>query len=277
MPRVAIGIPVFNEEKYVAKTLSSVLSQFEDCTDLEVLIQDNGSEDHSVQAIEKVLDSYSGLSSAIRFSKQSNNRGANYNHWKLYDETDSDYFLWVGGHDQISKRYVSSGLKTLEEFHDVSMFCGKHQAIRSDGQVLDKPVEYHFIQENPADRYLRSIASLTNCYIFHSMFRRSSLEGFNREKICPSGDHILISRWLWAGHLFQSRECSYIRRYFDSDDRDEKNQSGSYANRRNNVQFFDAYLTDLDNLASGLPSHVREILIRQASEILVKRFGVPHV
>ena len=277
MSRVAIGVPVFNEEKYIAKTIASVLCQFEDSPDLEILISDNGSTDNSVREIEETLNLFPDFSSSVRLTKHSTNLGADFNFWHVYDETDSDYFLWVGAHDQISKGYVSLGAQHLSESPNIGMFCGKHQAITPDGLVMEQTIEYDFSQENPAERYLRSIASLVNCYIFHSMFRRSSLNGFDREKKAPSADHILISRWLWSGRLFQSEECGYLRRYFPSENRKKKAQSGNYVHRRNNVQFFDAYLSDLEQLASGLPKHVKQALIQQATELLIKRFGIPYV
>lgn len=277
MSRVAIGIPVFNEEKYIAKTILSVLSQFEDSPDLEILISDNGSTDNSVREIEATLNLFPKLCSSVRLTKHSTNLGADFNFWHVYDETDSDYFLWVGAHDQISKGYVSLGSKCLKESPDVSMFCGKHQAITPDDQVMEQEIEYDFSQENPAERYLRSIVSLGNCYIFHSMFRRSALNGFDRHKKAPSGDHVLISRWLWSGRLVQSAECSYLRRYFPSENRLQKTQGGSYVHGRNNVQFFDAYLSDLENLTSGLPQYVKQAIIQQASQLLIKRFGIPYV
>ena len=277
MSRIAIGIPVYNEDKYIAKTLSSVMSQFEDFTDLEILISDNGSTDNSVREIEATLNSFPQLSSSVRFAKHSTNFGADFNFWHVYDETDSDYFLWVGAHDQISKGYVSLGSKYLSESPDIGMFCGKHQATTPDDQVMEQSIEYDFSQENPAERYLRSVACLGNCYIFHSIFRRSSLDGLNREKKSPSFDHILISRWLWSGKLFQSKECSYVRRYFPSEKREKNKQAGSYVHDRNNVQFFDAYLSDLEELTSELPICVRQALIQQASQLLIKRFGIPYI
>ena len=275
MPCVAIGIPVFNEEKYIANTIASVLSQFEDNSDLEILISDNGSTDNSVREIEATLSLFPDLSSSVRLTKHSKNLGADFNFWHVYDETDSDYFLWMGAHDQISKGYVSLGSKCLSESPHIAMFCGKHQAITPDGTVMEQAIAYDFSQENPVERYLRSIVSLANCYIFHSMFRRNSLNGFDREKKTPSGDHVLISRWLWSGRLFQSEECSYLRRYFPAEHRGKKAQSGNYVHSRNNVQFFDAYLSDLEKLASGLPQHVKQVLIQHASELLIKRFGIP--
>ena len=275
MPRVAIGVPVFNEQNYIAKTIASVIAQFEDCSDLEILISDNGSTDHSIREIEAVLDLFPKPSSAVRLSKHETNLGAHFNFWHVYDETDSDYFLWVGGHDQISRSYVSLGLRHLDQFPEVAMFCGKHQAIMSDDQVVEDTIEYKFSESHPAARYLRSMATLVNCYIFHSMFRRSALEGFDFELKVPSIDHILISRWLWSGRLVQSSECSYLRRYFDMGNYRKKHQAGSYVHEFNNVQFYDAYLSDLEKLSLDMPEHLRSWAIHKATDVLIQRFGIP--
>jgi len=277
MPRIAIGIPVFNEDRYIAKTLESVLSQFDDYSDLDVFISDNGSSDNSVREIEATLDSFGGRSSAIRLSKQATNLGVWFNFWHVYEATDSEYFLWIGAHDQISKGYVSRGMGPLERSPEIAMFCGKHQAITSNGQVMEQAVEYDFSQPNPAERYLRSIASLENCYILQSIFRRSVLEGLDYEMEVPSFDHVIISRMLWSGRLIQSPECSYLRRYFQAENRQEKAQSGRYVNANNNIQFFEAYLSDLEKLAMDLPSNVRNAVVHQASAMLIKRFGIPFI
>ena len=45
----------------------------------------------------------------------------------------------------------------------------------------------------------------------------------------------------------------------------------------NNIEFFDAYLTDLNRLSSSLPETVQRAVINLASDILLKRFGMPFV
>ena len=56
MARVAIGIPAFNEERFIGATLKSALRQFNHYSDLEIFVSDNCSEDNTVLEIEKVLE-----------------------------------------------------------------------------------------------------------------------------------------------------------------------------------------------------------------------------
>lgn len=276
MPRITIGIPVFNEQQYIADTVRSALSQVSDFGDSEILISDNCSNDGTILEVERVLADFNGAGGCVRFVKRSENLGASVNFWQTFDESDSEYFLCLGGHDQLSGSYVRLGMDQLLESKEISIFCGAHSGIGPKGELIGKPVNYDFSQNNPAERYLRSIRDLNNCYIFQSIFRRDYLKGFARPDV-PSMDHIVISRWLWFGKLFQSTDCAYVRRYFLQADRATKASTGAYVNGENNVSFYEAYLADLQQLAESLPERVRAGLIKQAYDLLVARFGLPYL
>ena len=276
MPRVTIGIPVFNEQQYIADTVRSALIQVSDFGDVEVLIADNCSNDGTILEVEQALADFTGKERCVRFIKRSENIGALANFWNTFDDSDSEYFLCLGGHDRLLGPYVKLGMAHLMESKETSIFCGAHAGIGPNGEPVGKPVDYDFSQNNPAERYLRSIRDLNNCYIFQSIFRRDCLQGFVRP-VVPSIDHIVISRWLWFGKLFQSTDCAYIRRYFPQDERNRKARAGAYVNRENNVSFYEAYLADLQQLTESLPERVRSGLIKQAYDVLVARFGLPYL
>ena len=277
MARVTIGIPMHNEEAFIADTVQSALNQLKHCSDVDICISDNDSTDSSLPEVEKVLEANSSVQSAVTVLTTGVNQGATSNFWKVFDDTDSEYFMWLGAHDQISDNYIHDALFRLEQIPTIGMVCGGHQAINPDGSVVPKEIVYEFSQENPAERYLRSIAQLTNCYIFHSVFRRNALDGFVRMDGVPSYDHILISRWLWSGRLVQSPASHYLRRYFGPADRATKEGRGIYVSRTNNSLFYDAYLSDFQALIEDFPVTVREILLRKASDILLKRYGIPYL
>ena len=277
MARISIGIPVYNEERYIADTLTSVIRQLDDYPDINIVISENGSTDKTLKNIETTLSQNDKHLNSIKLIKQNQNKGAYFNFWNTFDHCDSEFFLWVGAHDIISKRYVLQGVEHMSNYPSFSMFCGQHKALSSKGDLNEQKVEYDFSQDNPIERYLRSIATLGNCYILHSLFRRSALMKFERLKNVPSSDHIIISHLLWFGCLFQSKECFYARRYFPKQNRVQKNQAGTYVNARNNVNFYSAYIKDLESLMSAHPETIKHMVTRQASDLLIKRFGIPFV
>ena len=277
MARIAVGIPIFNEERFVASTLLSVLAQLEHFPDVEIVISDNGSTDKTRDEIFSILNAIPHADRFVRFEQHDVNQGAGKNFWHVFDCVDSDYFLWVGGHDQISPNYVAEGIRFLAGNPRVSMVCGSHKAITSHGAVLNQPITYDFSQENSVERYLLSIANLNNCYIFHSIFDRSYLDTYDREFKAPSADHIVISRLLWFGCLAQLDSCSYARRYFSSEDRARKKIEGSYVTNKNNIEFYELYLHDLCTLMQSVPCAIKDVVIRKASDLLVQRFGLPYL
>ena len=277
MPRITIGIPVFNEEKYIEDTLRSAISQTKDFADIEILISDNCSTDRTVLKIERVLADLKDADRYVRLVKHGENLGSTFNFWYAFDDSDSEYFLCLGAHDQLAGSYVKLGMDCLMGSRETSMFCGAHVAVDPAGKAQNHSIIYDFTQNNPAERYLRSIRDLSNCYIFQSIFRRDSMQGFARPDV-PSMDHIAISRWLWFGKLYQSNDCAYVRRYFSGEVRSSKVDSGGggYVGPENNVSFYEGYLADLEQLAESLPRRVTEGLIRQAYDIMVARFGLPY-
>jgi|688.fasta_scaffold175772_2 protein O-GlcNAc transferase len=273
MPKITIGIPVFNEELYISKTISSAISQFKSYDDLEIIVSDNASTDKSLIEISNTIEN-SDHRKKIKLIRQKTNVGAAKNFWELFESTDSQYFMWLGAHDLLSEKFISNGIDFLSRTSDYSLFSGTHLSISTDNIVEDKPIIYDFSHENKYERYLLSILKLSNCYIFHSIFDRKHLMDYTRYN-CPSEDHIIISRLLWFGKLYQSKECAYARRYFADENRSMKENQGSYVNSKNNVEFYDSYLSDLNLLLSDIPGNLKISMLNKASEILFKRIGLP--
>jgi len=277
MARIAIGIPCFNEEAFIAGSIISALRQAEQTPDIEIIVSDNKSTDQTVEKIEAVLEAMPKNAPKVRLFKQQDNMGVERNFWHVFDHSDSELFLWLGAHDQISAGYVSNGLDHLQANSTTSMFCGGHKTLALSGAVIEQPIIYDFNQENPIERYLKSIVEINNCYIFHSIFRRHVFNGYKR-KPTPSPDHILISRSLWAGKLWQSPDCHYMRRYFPIENRLANSRlDHRYVHASNNINFYDAYLSDLESLASRLPAPIKSSILQRASDLLINRFGLPFI
>ena len=163
MAKLAIGIPCYNEEQHIAGTLLSAIQQLEYCSDLEILVSDNKSSDCTVSKVEDILDAVAIAKDRVTLVKQDENIGAPQNFWQVYDKTDSELFMWLGGHDQISGGYAQRGVAHMSEFSNAALFSGTHRAFNADGAVTDHPISYDFLQENPIERYLQSIVQLSNC------------------------------------------------------------------------------------------------------------------
>lgn len=275
MANIAIGIPVFNEGRYISKTLLSAILQFNSYKDLEIVISDNGSTDNTLIEIYKAIE-IANCDNRIKVITHQQNTGAFKNFWEVFDSTDSKYFMWLGGHDLLSDKFISNGVDFLSSNSEYSFFSGAHLSINEESKVENKPIVYEFNNDNKFERYLLSIQKLSNCYIFHSIFDRKFMADYGRYN-CPSEDHIMISRLLWFGKLYQSNDCAYVRRYFTAENRLNKQKTGSYVTRSNNIEFYESYLSDLDSLTINLSKNIKTAIINKASEVLIKRLGLPFI
>ena len=61
------------------------------------------------------------------------------------------------------------------------------------------------------------------------------------------------------------------------ENRIEKENGGSYVTPRNNIIFFESYLTDIKILSSSVPPNVRSQMIKTAGDLLFKRLGLPFI
>jgi glycosyltransferase involved in cell wall biosynthesis len=105
-PRVSVGLPAFNGEKYLPKALDSLLAQ--DYEDFELIISDNASTDETGRICEK----YARQDGRIRYSRNPSNIGLAPNHNRVFTLARGEFFKWAACDDeyprQMLKRYMEA-------------------------------------------------------------------------------------------------------------------------------------------------------------------------
>jgi len=99
-PKVSVGMPVFNGEKFIREALDSLLAQT--FTDFELIISDNASTDKT----EAICRKYAIKDKRIRYVRQSKNRGGVNNFKWVLDAAVGEYFMWAACDDKWSKTYL---------------------------------------------------------------------------------------------------------------------------------------------------------------------------
>ena len=108
IPRLTIGIPVYNGEKFLHKKLKSVLSQT--FTDFQIIISDNASTDST----EKICKEYESSDKRIKYVRQKNNIGSRENFFFVLQQAKTEYFVWTAVDDLISERFLEECIKKLD-------------------------------------------------------------------------------------------------------------------------------------------------------------------
>jgi glycosyltransferase involved in cell wall biosynthesis len=130
IPKLSIGLPVYNGEPYLSEALDGLLAQT--FTDFELIISDNASTD----ATAEICRSYAARDPRVRYIRQQLNRGAAINHSVVLEEARAPYFKWVASDDRHEPGYLAACVAGLDEFPDAVLCHSETVVIDLDGTVL---------------------------------------------------------------------------------------------------------------------------------------------
>jgi glycosyltransferase involved in cell wall biosynthesis len=116
---VNVGMPVYNEARYISKAIESVLSQ--EFTDFQLIIFDNASTDNTVA----ICKQYAIKDSRIKIIENPVNIGVSDNFKKAFEESTSPYFVWISGHDLWHPEFLTRCVIGLENNPSVVLYYPK--------------------------------------------------------------------------------------------------------------------------------------------------------
>jgi len=243
---VIIGVPVYNEAKFLQQTLESIQAQTH--KDFAVLISDNASTDDT-QAICERLTSQDPRFIYFRHEK---NIGAAGNFDFLRQFTASPYFAWVGGHDILHPDYLRAHIAALNVDPVIGCSFSYWEFINESNEIIGTGCETGIAtpREGAFLRYIWSAGLAIDLGPMHGVFRRKYLCELPIHN-CPACDHIMLSNSLYLApfksisrHLYQLREFEESTREQNSMQR-ITGQDNVAANMRSTI---DGYLTDFDKI-----------------------------
>lgn len=107
-PRVSIGVPVYNGERFLRHTLDSLLAQTFD--DFEVIVCDNASTDRTAEIVRE----YMARDARIHYYRNDQNRGAIFNYHRTLSLASGEYFKWMAGDDIVRPELVLQAVALLD-------------------------------------------------------------------------------------------------------------------------------------------------------------------
>jgi len=108
-PKVSIGLPVYNGEKFIRKRLESILSQ--SLKNFELIISDNFSTDSTLS----ICKEFEKKDKRIRLFQQDNNIGVIRNFYFVLEKANAEYFVWAGVDDIWLPQFLEKNVDFLEK------------------------------------------------------------------------------------------------------------------------------------------------------------------
>jgi len=223
IPRLSIGLPVFNGENYLTAALDSLLSQ--SFTDFELIICDNASTDRTAE----ICRVFNASDQRIQYHRNETNIGAAGNYNRTLTLARGEYFKWASHDDVCLPGFLESCIAVLDSHPDVVLCHSRSLCIGIRGEVKGiYGEELAFDDRRPAQRFWKAISRPHACITVFGVMRRATLLLTIRHGDWVGADRNLLAELSLIGKtelvpelLFQRREHpeASIHKYEDESQR----------------------------------------------------------
>ncbi|WP_066380768.1 MULTISPECIES: glycosyltransferase family 2 protein [unclassified Anabaena] len=205
-PRLSIGLPVYNGDKFIPAALDSLLAQT--FTDFELIISDNASTDNT----EEICRAYAAKDNRIRYYRNNENIGCARNFNRVFELATGEYFKWAAHDDLHAHDFIMKCIEVLDKDPTV-ILCHSHvYFIDEQGEFLQN-YDIQLKADSPKN-YQRFHELLTKhlCYPIYGVIRSDALR-----KIPPMGsygnaDGIFLLRLGLVGRFYEIPEYLFFAR-----------------------------------------------------------------
>jgi glycosyltransferase involved in cell wall biosynthesis len=258
-PLVSIGLPVYNGEDFIEKTLESILQQT--FANFELIISDNASTDST----ENICRSYASKDERIRYYRNEKNLGAAKNYNQLVDMAKGKYFRWAAADDLIAPEYLALCVNTLDNNQDILVSQTKVRLIdEKDQHLRDHDDLLHFISEKPHVRLSKYL--FRGVGMWNAIFGLIRIEQLRETPLIGTyigSDQVLLGELILRGKVYQIPDRLFSRRKhskqadgaYNSGDKARKSLAAWYdpENRKKyllpyHVQHFFSYMKNIQRV-----------------------------
>lgn len=214
VPRLSLGMPLYNAERYVAQAFEGLLAQ--DFADFEIVVSDNASTDRTWE----ICEEYARRDPRIRLYRNPENLGAAYNYNRTVDLARGPLFRWVAYDDVCAPTLLRRCVETLDAGPEAilaypqTMLVDEHgAAIRPyrDGLDLRSPRAYR--------RVARFARHWSLCNAVFGVMRTDALRTTGRIRPYPSSDVVLLAELAALGQFHEVPERLFSRRIHEASSR----------------------------------------------------------
>lgn len=204
-PAVTIGMPVFNEERFVGEALGSLLAQT--FTDFELIISDNASTDRTGE----VCRAMAASDPRVRYLRNESNIGAAANFNRLVDLARGRYFIWAGGHDLWGEELIACAVQALDLQPDAVIAGAECVWVDTQGDRLSRRTGWTDTSGMSAVERLFTVL-WGNMHPILGLIRTESLRATQGVQGCVGADLILLCELALRGDFVFVPGARWYRR-----------------------------------------------------------------
>jgi glycosyltransferase involved in cell wall biosynthesis len=215
VPRVTVGLPVYNGERFLRESLESLLAQ--DYEDFELIISDNGSTDGT----EAICREFAARDARIRYLRESENHGGAWNFNRLPALARGEYFRWACHDDTCERTHLRTCVEALDCAAPSVVLVFTGTAFIDERGVPMRRTEERLDTRGlpPHVRYRQVARTVRYSNALFGLFRLAPLLQTRLHAPYANSDYVLFGElallgefWELPGHLFRRRLHSEMSR-----------------------------------------------------------------
>ena len=226
-PRISIGMPLYNREKYVAASIEAHLCQT--YGDFELIITDNASTDRGPE----ICRDFAAKDSRVKFFPNPQNLGATGNFRRCWELSAGEFFRWTPSDDLVSPNLLERAVQILDSDPSIFVAYPRTKLIDGDGAPIgDFEENLHLMQDSPSERWKGVQRNLRLGNLHYGLNRADKFRKTGLLRNYNGGDFPLIAEMSLYGKFYEISDAFFYRRMHEG-------ASSAMKNRTDVMAFFD--------------------------------------
>jgi glycosyltransferase involved in cell wall biosynthesis len=204
-PSLTIGMPIYNAERFLAKTLDSFLRQT--FIDFELIVSDNASTDGT----EEICREYARRDKRIRYFRNEKNMGAGWNFRRVYSMASGKYYKQAAHDDFLEPTFLEECIAALEADPDLVLAHTRTRTVSFAGDPVEcENPPLRFDSPDPLVRWHDLLLNDHMCFEIFGVFRLDALRQCPPQGSYVNSDGVLLAQVALLGRFWESDEVLFI-------------------------------------------------------------------
>jgi glycosyltransferase involved in cell wall biosynthesis len=210
MPRVSIGLPVYNGADFLRQAVDSILQQ--DFTDFELIICDNASTDETAA----ICEQYAAADPRVRYFRNATNIGAGPNYRRVFELARGGLFKWAAHDDVHLPGFLTRCVEVLEHAPpSVVLVAPRAEAVDENGRKIRQDWQPETLDTRDPQPYQRAGYVLRNVAWATAQFGLYRTEQLRQTRLIDgffASDQVLLLELSVLGEIWEIPDVLFQRR-----------------------------------------------------------------
>jgi glycosyltransferase involved in cell wall biosynthesis len=209
-PRLSIGLPVYNGERYLEQSIESILGQT--FTDFELIICDNASTDDTATICRRYVE----VDPRVRYHRNPENIGGANNHNLTFELSRGELFRWASYDDVCAPELFEHCVEILDADPSIVLCHSAVASIDEAGDRIEVISRNHAMSDRPSQRFASVAVSRDYCEETYGIIRSDVFGSTRLQQNYTGSDRTLLSELALHGRFHQVPEVLFFKRMHEA-------------------------------------------------------------